>query len=111
MATFYNSPITYNDATTPYNGQPITYTYSGSISLVLLPKYNLQTIMYYPGDLSLQFDVGSSYHRGLIVSPTTSGFRMLIAPSSTTVIRRYLKVKDPIRTGGCPQCGTFLYNG
>lgn len=112
MADFYNkSTLTYDSATTPYNGAPIVYQYAGNIPIVILPKYNLQTVKYYPGRMTIEVGFGSGYHHGIMRQPFTTGMKIIMAPSSTSIIRRYLKVKDPVRTAGCPQCGTYLYNG
>ena len=115
MAVFYNtSTVGYNDSGTPYNGPPQNFTYSGNITMVFLPNYSVQhnhnaVQFYYTGRITKEFLVGSHYVRGRIIN-TTTGLRMIMAPSSTVVIRHYLKVADPIRVAGCPQCGTYLYN-
>lgn len=110
MATvFYDSPIGYDDALTPYNGNPIIYLYSGSITIMLVPKYASQTAQFYSGMLDLSLLPASSYHKIFLYRPTV-GLIARFVPNSSIIIRRYKKVKDPIRVGGCVQCGTYLYD-
>lgn len=63
------------------------------------------------GSLPVSFGVSSTFSwvfSGYYVG--TSDLSMGMTPSSTIVIRKKLKLKDPVVTGGCPRCGTFLYN-
>lgn len=117
MSTFYNtSTVTYDDSGTPYNGAAITYTYVSTgitLSFVVNSAYNVNggvTTYTYDGSVSIIFDPTSSYVTGFVRVPTITGITLRIVPNSNIVIRQYKKVKDPIRTGGCPNCGTFLYN-
>lgn len=114
--SLYNAPgISYNNATTPYNGAPVNYTYAGAVTVFFSPNHNLQfnhlaVNFLYNGSATVEFVASSMNASGRSIVPETDGVRVLFAPSSTTVIRKFLKLKDPVRTGGCPQCGTFLYN-
>ena len=111
MATFYNtSTVQYDDASTPYNGAPITYTYAGNIPLILRTKYDLSRIKYYRGNLKLILNPHGSYHRGAVIDPDTDGFFLMLSMSSTVIHRRYLPLDDAVVNAGCPQCGTLLYN-
>lgn len=109
-AVFYETIVTYDDASTPYNGNATTYTYSGSITVVLLPKYGLTTAQYYAGMLDLVFTLASTYKKVFQYIPSTSGLSVRMIPNSSMIIRNYKKVKDPIRIGGCCQCGSYLYD-
>lgn len=116
MGTNYNkSTLTYNNASTPYRGVPTDYAYVGSVTVFFTPNHSVQynslpTTFIYNGSVNVEFLPSSVSASGMNIIPETNGVRVLFSPSSTATIRRYLKIKDPIRTGGCPQCGTFLYN-
>lgn len=116
MSTFYNtSTVTYNDATVTYNGVAIVYSYSGSVTImpIMNSSYNKNggvTTYSYVAMMDIIFDSTSPYRTGFIRTPSITGLTARIVPNSSMVIRQYKKVKDPIRTGGCPNCGTFLYD-
>lgn len=110
MAIFYDSIIAYDDASTAYNGVATAYSYSGSITVSLLPHYALDSLFYYPGHMVMEILASSMYRRGFVRVPATFGFTMRVVPNSSMVIRQYKKVKDPVRIGGCPQCGVYTYD-
>jgi hypothetical protein len=113
MATYYNSVIAYDDATVAYDGSPVVFTYAGNIELTLQLRHvyydGANYTYYYDGNLGIDMLVGAVYNWGAMNIPTT-GLTLRIVPNSTILIRQYRKIKDPVRIGGCPQCGTYLYN-
>ena len=116
MAVYYNtSTIAYDSAVTPYDGVATVYTYSGNIPITLIPSYSFQDgaffTFYYTGKLSIQILLSHSHTRSFVRRPTVAGLSFRVVPNSSMVIKQYYKtVKDPVVTGGCPQCGTYLYN-
>ena len=116
MAIYYNSVIAYDESSTPYDGTPTAYSYAGNITLTLTPSYSYEDdggifYFYYSGKLTIGLDVDSPYVRGFFRRPTVSGLTLRIVPNSAMVIKQYYKtIKDPQVTGGCAQCGTYLYN-
>jgi hypothetical protein len=114
MSVFYNSVIVYDEASTPYDGVATVYTYAGNIEIRVIPSYSILdgaiNTFYYEGRLLMEVIPSHTHVRGFVRRPSTDGISIRIVPNSSMVIRNYKNIKDPIRTGGCPQCGTFLYN-
>jgi hypothetical protein len=118
MANFYNqATLTYNEATTPYDGEATAYTYtSAGITLGLVLSHAFENdggffTFLFAGQIPLGILVSHTHIRGFTRTPTIGGLTLRAVPNSVIVIRQYNKTtKDPVRTGGCPQCGTYLYN-
>ena len=114
MARYYNEVITYDEATVAYDGATKEFAYDGSITIGLKPSYSILvgtfTTYYFLGNIQLALDIASPWIRGFMRIPTITGLILRLVPNSSMVIRHYLKIKEPIVTGGCPFCGTYLYN-
>jgi len=115
MAVFYNSVIAYDKATELYDGSATAYAYSGNITLALISRYSLSIVggvetWHYAGKIYLDFIQSSVYRRGFYRRPTITGISFRVVPNSSMRIRQYYKAKDPQVTGGCPQCGSYVYN-
>ena len=115
MATFYNSVIDYDDATVPYDGAATVTSYSGNITMLIIPSYHSSDGVYhtfnYAGRMLIETLLSSSYVRGFTHDPLVYGLSFRIVPNSSMVIKQYYKtIKDPQVKSGCPNCGTYLYN-
>ena len=117
MSQFYNtSTIAYDSATTPYDGSATVFTYAGNIPLNLIPSHSYYDGAYntyfYAGRLVIEMSIEDTFWgRGIVRWPTYGGLTLRLVPNSSMLIKQYYKtVKDPQVTGGCPNCGTYVYN-
>lgn len=104
-----------------YNGkQNLVFTVEGSINiemdisgdlpLELVPSVVTGRTVNRTMDQTVTITLGTVYNKqnsGWVAETGSLDFELGL--SSVTVIRQIVSV-DPVVTGGCPQCGTYLYN-
>jgi hypothetical protein len=105
--------------------------FNGSVVIELTPSHSRALVLNRNGSLGITFPVSGAVNvelnrsgslpLGLSVTslssrvasgyyPWTGRQEISFSVNSTIVIRKKLKVKDPVVTGGCPQCGCLVYN-
>lgn len=99
----------YCDEVEFYEGtDPIEYT--GALTIVFGSSTVINNTNFYTGALTVTMTPGSTIN---IAVKITGAVGLGVATNSTIVIRQYEGggvVRDPVVTGGCPQCGTYLYD-
>ncbi|CAK0749051.1 hypothetical protein CCP3SC15_150017 [Gammaproteobacteria bacterium] len=84
---------------------------TGNLGVTFVPSSVKAVTLNRSGNLSVSFSVTSLVQK---VNSTYHGYTWHLTQSfgvtSTVVIRKRLRVVDPVVTGGCPQCGCLIYN-
>jgi hypothetical protein len=98
------------DASTTFRDD--RYGMTGTLGITLAPEstYRRTNNTVASANLPLSLSFSSSYRKA---SHQWSGsIRCILNPTSLVIIRNYKgrRIKDPVVIGGCPQCGTYLYN-
>jgi len=107
--TEWNGSVTIG--VTPSSSIVASLSWAGSQTIGFSPSHALVVELARAGSLPIAFTVSSTAYRlAAGYYPWTGRQTITVGVNSTIIIRKKLKVKDPVVTAGCPNCGCLTYN-